>query len=102
MDIYVANSDFKNIIWYCLYVESKKIKNKGTNESMYRTEIDLQIIKQSYCYHGVLENHNSVVIHLDPAILECEGKWTLGSIVMNKASGGDGIPTRLFQIRWCC
>ena len=37
-------------------------------------------------------------IHLEPDILECEGKWALGSITMNKASGGDGIPVELFQI----
>ena len=44
------------------------------------------------------DNHNSVVIHLKQDILECEIKWALGSISMNKASGGDGIPTELFQI----
>ena len=36
--------------------------------------------------------------HLEPDILECKGKWALGSIIMNKASGGDGIPVELFQI----
>ena len=36
--------------------------------------------------------------HLEPNILECEGKWTLGSITMDKANGGDGIPVELFQI----
>ena len=45
-----------------------------------------------------LENHDGVVIHLEPHILECRVKWTLGSITMNKASGGDGIPVELFQI----
>ena len=44
------------------------------------------------------DNHNGVITHLEPDILECEGKWTLGSITMNKASGGDGIPVELFQI----
>ena len=43
------------------------------------------------------DNHNSVVTHLEPDILECEIKWALGSITMNKASGGDGIPAELFQ-----
>ena len=43
-------------------------------------------------------NHNGVITHLEPDILECEVKWALGSIVMNKASGGDGIPVELFQI----
>ena len=45
-----------------------------------------------------LENHNGVNIHLEPNMLECEVKWALGSITMNKASGGDGIPVELFQI----
>ena len=44
------------------------------------------------------DNHNGVVSHLEPDILECEVKWALGSITTNKASGGDGIPTELFQI----
>ena len=44
------------------------------------------------------DNHNGVIIHLEPDILECEVKWALGSITMNKASGGDGIPAELFHI----
>ena len=44
------------------------------------------------------DNHDGVIIHLKPDILECEVKWALGSITMNKASGGDGIPVELFQI----
>ena len=44
------------------------------------------------------DNHNGVITHLEPDILECEVKWALGSITMNKASGGDGIPLELFQI----
>jgi len=43
-------------------------------------------------------NHNGVITHLEPDILECKVKWALGSITMKKASGGDGIPTELFQI----
>ena len=43
-------------------------------------------------------NHNGVITHLEPAILECEVKWALESITMNKASGGDAIPVELFQI----
>ena len=45
-----------------------------------------------------LDNHNGVIIHLEPDILECDVKWALGSIITNKASGGDGIPVELFQI----
>ena len=44
------------------------------------------------------DNHGGVIIHLEPDILECKVKWTLGSITTNKASGGDGIPVELFQI----
>ena len=44
------------------------------------------------------DNHDGVITHLEPDILECEVKWTLESITMNKASGGNGIPVELFQI----
>ena len=43
------------------------------------------------------DNHDGVITHLDPDILECEVKWALGGITMNKASGGDGLPVELFQ-----
>jgi len=45
-----------------------------------------------------LDNHNGLIIHLEPDILECEVKWALESITTNKASEGDGIPVELFQI----
>ena len=44
------------------------------------------------------DNHDAVITHLEPDILECEVKWVLGSITTNKTSGGDGIPVELFQI----
>ena len=44
------------------------------------------------------DNHDDVITHLELGILECEVKWALGSITMNKASGGDRIPVELFQI----
>ena len=44
------------------------------------------------------DNHDGVITHLEPDILECKVKWVLGSITMNKARGGDGIPVELFQI----
>ena len=44
------------------------------------------------------DNHDGVITHLEPDILECEVKWALGSITMNKASGSDGIPVELFQM----
>ena len=52
------------------------------------------------------DNHNGMITHLEPDILECEVKWALGSITTNKASGGDGIPVELFQtwkmMLWKC
>ena len=45
-----------------------------------------------------LDNHDGLITHLEPDILECEVKWALGNIIMNKASGDDGIPVELFQI----
>ena len=45
-----------------------------------------------------ISNHDGVINHLEPDILECEVKWAFGSITTNKASGGDGIPVELFQI----
>ena len=44
------------------------------------------------------DNHDGVITHLEPDILECEVKWALENITRNKASGGDGIPVELFQI----
>ena len=44
------------------------------------------------------DNHNGVITHLEPDILECEVKWALGSITSNRASGGEGIPAELFQV----
>ena len=43
------------------------------------------------------DNHDAVITHLEPGILECEVKWPLGSITMNKTSGGDGISVELFK-----
>ena len=44
------------------------------------------------------DNHDGVITHLEPDILECEVKWALGNITTNKVNGGDGIPAELFQI----
>ena len=48
--------------------------------------------------HHNPDNHDGVITHLEPDILECEVKWAFESITMNKAGGGDGIPVELFQI----
>ena len=55
------------------------------------TELDKKDLHDS-------DNHDDVIGHLEPDILECEVKWALGSIITNKASGGDGILVELFQI----
>ena len=44
-----------------------------------------------------LDNHDGMITHLEPNIMECEAKWALGSITMNKGSGGDGIPVELIS-----
>ena len=67
--------------------EAEDIKNKWQEytEELYKKEL----------YD--LDNHDGVITHQGPDILECEVKWALESITMNKASGGDGIPVELFQ-----
>ena len=91
---------------------SKKIRDtKGTfqakmgsmrdRKGMDLTEAeDIKKRWQEYTKKGLdnPDNHNGVITHLEPDILECEVKWTLGSITTNKASGGDGITVDLFQI----
>jgi len=68
--------------------EAESIKNRWQEytEELYKKDI-----------HDT-DNHDGVIIHLEPDILECEVKWALGSTTTNKASGGDGIPAELFQI----
>ena len=68
--------------------EAKDIKKRWQEytEDVYKKDLHNQ------------DNHDGVVTHLEPDILECEVKWALGSIIMNKASGGDGVPAELFQI----
>ena len=45
------------------------------------------------------DNHNGVIVHLQPDVMECEVKWALGSITTNRASGGDGVSVKLFHTR---
>ena len=54
-----------------------------------------ELYKKDLCHP---DNHNGVITHLEPDILQCKVKWALGSITMKKASGGDGISVELFQI----
>ena len=70
-------------------IQKQKIIRRGAkNTQKNRTKKDL---------HNP-DNHDGMIPHLEPDILECEVKWALGSITTNKASGGDGIPVELFQI----
>ena len=68
--------------------EAEDIKKRGQEytEELYKKD------------HHDLDNHDGVITHPGPDILECEVKWTLGSITKNKARGHDGIPDELFQI----
>ena len=68
--------------------KQKILKRSGRNTQNNYTKKDL---------HDP-DDHDGVITHLQPDILECEVKWALGSIAMNKASGGDGIPAELIQI----
>ena len=68
--------------------EAEDIRNR-------RQEYTEELYKKD---HHDPDNHDGVISHLELDILECEVKWALGSIPMNKASGGDGIPAELFQI----
>ena len=69
-----------------------------------QTSLSMEFSRQEYTeelYKKYLhdpDNHNGVITHLEPDILECEIQWALGSISMDKTSGGDGIPVELFQI----
>ena len=54
--------------------------------------------QKNYTKQILTTKNNGVITHLEPDILESEGKWALGSITVNKGSGGDGIPVELFQI----
>ena len=67
-------------------VENIKKRWQEYTEELYKKELHDQ------------DNHDGVIIHLEPDILECEVKWALESIATNKVSGGDGIPVELFQI----
>ena len=72
--------------WYLTEAEDIKKRWQEYTEEWYKKDLHY------------LDNHDGVIIHLEPDIVECEVKWDLGSITMNKASGGDGIPVELFQI----
>ena len=78
------------------------IKDRNSKDLAEAKEIKKrwQEYTEELCKKGlnVPRNHNGMVTHLEPDILECEVKWDLGSIITNKASGGDTVPTELFKI----
>ena len=106
----------KNIEWVRLEISSGKLRDtKGTFHAKMGTikdrngrdlteAEDIKKRQQEYTeelfkkYLHDQDNHNGVITHLEPDILECEVKWALESIIVNKLSGGDGIPVELFQI----
>ena len=111
-----ANKQRKTSKWERLEISSRKLEiprehfmqKMGTiKDRNYMDLIEAEDIKKRLQkYTGELykkdlhdpDNHDGVITHLEPDILECEVKWALGSITMDKASGGYGIPVELFQI----
>ena len=109
-----AKKQRKTTEWERLQISSRKLRyqgnisckdglNKGQNGMDLTEAEDIKKRWQEYMeelYKKDLhdpDNHDGVITHLDPDILECELKWALESITTNKASGGDGIPVELFQ-----
>ena len=74
-----------------------KWKKKEKNTYIYKKN-KATIVKKKKKNHHDPDNRDGVITHLEPDILECEVEWAFGSITMNKASGGDGIPAELFHI----
>ena len=96
-DLFKKITDTKGTV----HVKMGSIKDR---KGMDLTEVDIKKRWKEYTeelYKNYLHdpnNHDGVITHLEPDILECEVKWAIESITMNKASGGDGIPVELFQI----
>ena len=82
----MKNKDNKEQKWYGPNRSRRQKRWQEYTEELYKKDL-----------HDP-DNHNCGITDLEPDILECEVKWALGSITMNKASGGDGIPVELFQI----
>ena len=85
-----------------VHAKMDTIKDRNGNDLIEAEEIKkrLQEYTEELYKKGLRDkdNHDGVVIHLEPDILECEVRWALGSITMNKTSGGDRIPVEQFQI----
>ena len=96
-DLFKKTGDTKGTF----HIKMGIIKDRNSNDLTEGQEIKKRWQEYTELYKKGLndpDNHNGVVPHLESDILECEVKWALGNITMNKASGGDGIPAELFQI----
>ena len=84
-------------------IEAEDIKKRwqGYTEELYKRTVQKNCTEELYKkdLHDP-DNHEDVITNLEPDILECEVEWALESITTNKASGGDGIPVELFQIKY--
>ena len=81
--------------------EAKEIKKRRGGQNTQKSVLCILVVCTEELYKKSFndpDNHDGVVIHPKSDILECEVKWALGSITMNKASGGDGIPVELFKL----
>ena len=74
------------------------IKDRNGKDLTEAEDIKKRWQEYTELYKNDSDNHDGVITHLEPDILESEVKWVLGSITMNKANGGDGIPVELFQV----
>ena len=96
-DLFKKNRDNKGIF----HAKMGSIKDRNGRDLTEAEDIKKRWQEYTELYEKYLhgpDNHDGVITHLEPDILECEGEWALGSITTNKASGGDRIPVELFQI----
>ena len=96
-DLFKKSRDTKGIF----HAKTGAIKDRNVMDLTEAEDIKKRWQEYIELYQKYLQdpaNHDGVITHLEPDILECKVKWALGSITMNKAGGGDGIPVKLFQI----
>ena len=96
-DIFKKIRDTKGIF----HAKMATIKGKNGKDLTETEDIKKRWQEYTEVYKRTLsdpDNHDGVITHLEPDILECEVKWALGSVATNKARGGDGLPAELFQI----
>ena len=96
-DLFNKTGDIKGIF----HARLGMIKDRNNRDLTEAEEIEKKWQEYTELYKKCLngpDNHDDVLTHLEPDILECDVKWALGSITTNEASGGDGIPAELFKI----